>query len=74
MELLDPAANVKPSAFLSQAVEAMGYVHPTRIQAACLRPALEGRDLLANAQTGEAEPRRYCGRCSLSYYFRGQGG
>ncbi|PHJ19285.1 dead deah box rna [Cystoisospora suis] len=40
---------------LLRAVEAMGYVHPTQIQAACLRPALEGRDLLANAQTGSGK-------------------
>jgi superfamily II DNA/RNA helicase len=37
---------------LLQALEADGYAEPTPIQAAAIPPALEGRDILATAQTG----------------------
>ncbi|CBZ55704.1 putative DEAD/DEAH box RNA helicase [Neospora caninum Liverpool] len=40
---------------LLRAIQDLEYAHPTHIQAACLRPALEGRDLLANAQTGSGK-------------------
>lgn len=33
-------------------ITAAGYVHPTPIQAACIVPALEGKDLIGLAQTG----------------------
>jgi ATP-dependent RNA helicase RhlE len=37
---------------LLQGVEAMGYTEPTPIQLRSIPPALEGRDLIASAQTG----------------------
>ena len=37
---------------LLQGVEAMGYTDPTPIQLRSIPPALEGRDLIASAQTG----------------------
>ena len=33
-------------------IEAAGYVTPTPIQAACIQPALDGKDLIGLAQTG----------------------
>ena len=37
---------------VARAVEEMGYVEPTEIQAAAIPPLLEGRDLMGQAQTG----------------------
>lgn len=37
---------------LLQAIDALGYEKPSPIQAACIPPMLEGRDLLGQAQTG----------------------
>ncbi len=54
------ASNDSPDAFAKlgltdkvlQAVDALGYAEPTPVQAAAIPLALEGRDLLAAAQTG----------------------
>ena len=37
------------------AIEAVGYTHPTRIQAAVLPPLLDGRDIVGQAQTGSGK-------------------
>jgi ATP-dependent RNA helicase RhlE len=39
-------------AFLKINLAKHGFVHPTPIQAAAIPPALEGRDVVATAQTG----------------------
>jgi ATP-dependent RNA helicase DeaD len=40
---------------LLRAIEAIGYAHPTKIQAAVLPALLEGRDLVGQAQTGSGK-------------------
>ena len=40
---------------LLRAIEAVGYTHPTKIQAAVLPPLLEGRDIFGQAQTGSGK-------------------
>lgn len=40
---------------LLRAIEAVGYTHPTRIQAAVLPPLLAGRDIFGQAQTGSGK-------------------
>jgi ATP-dependent RNA helicase DeaD len=40
---------------LLRAIEAIGYTHPTKIQAAVLPPLLEGRDIVGQAQTGSGK-------------------
>jgi ATP-dependent RNA helicase RhlE len=37
---------------LTEAVHAVGHTEPTPIQSLAIRPALEGRDIIASAQTG----------------------
>ncbi|MEO8070370.1 MAG: DEAD/DEAH box helicase, partial [Acidobacteriota bacterium] len=45
--------NLHPS--LLRAVKELGFVRPTGIQADAIPPALEGRDVLACAQTGSGK-------------------
>lgn len=40
---------------LLRAIEAIGYMHPTKIQAAVLPPLLAGRDIFGQAQTGSGK-------------------
>jgi ATP-dependent RNA helicase RhlE len=47
-----PFSKLGISKSLLQGVEAMGYTEPTPIQLRSIPPALEGRDLIASAQTG----------------------
>src|SRR5512142_2638873 len=37
---------------LRQALDELGYVHPTPVQAAVFEPALQGHDLVVQARTG----------------------
>ncbi len=37
---------------IARAIAELGYEEPTSIQASCIPPLLEGRDLLGQAQTG----------------------
>ncbi|HUP45765.1 MAG TPA: DEAD/DEAH box helicase [Thermoanaerobaculia bacterium] len=43
------------SAPILEAIRSVGFEHPTPIQAAVIPPALEGRDLIALAQTGSGK-------------------
>ncbi|GAB5355437.1 hypothetical protein AAMO2058_000205400 [Amorphochlora amoebiformis] len=38
-----------------KAVATLGFVHPTLVQAACIPTALEGRDIMAKAETGSGK-------------------
>src|SRR6185503_9464219 len=40
------------SALLKSNIEKQGYIQPTPVQAEAIEPALEGRDVVATAQTG----------------------
>lgn len=40
---------------LLKALDGLGYAHPSHVQAAAIPPALQGRDLLVNAQTGSGK-------------------
>jgi len=46
--------NLHPS--ILKAVEEQGYTHPTPIQAQAIPSVMEGRDILASAQTGTGKP------------------
>ena len=48
-------ADLKLSRPLLKACEALGYVHPTPIQSACVPLALAGRDICASAVTGSGK-------------------
>jgi superfamily II DNA/RNA helicase len=60
---LTPSTNVSFASFedmplhakLAQAVKACGYTTPTEIQKLAIPPVLDGRDLLASAQTGSGK-------------------
>src|SRR5436309_15538171 len=43
------------SAPIRQSIKEVGFEHPTPIQAAVIPPALEGRDIIALAQTGSGK-------------------
>jgi ATP-dependent RNA helicase RhlE len=42
-----------------EAVHALGWVHPTQVQAQALGPVLQGRDVLVTAQTGSGKTLAY---------------
>jgi ATP-dependent RNA helicase RhlE len=44
---------------LQQRLASLNFVHPTPVQAAAIPPALEGRDILATAQTGTGKTLSY---------------
>jgi ATP-dependent RNA helicase RhlE len=50
-----PFANLKLHPSLLKAVKELGWVRPTAIQAEAIPPAIEGRDLIASAQTGSGK-------------------
>ncbi|MBM4121986.1 MAG: DEAD/DEAH box helicase [Nitrospira sp.] len=41
--------------FLAQRLQGQGFTQPTPIQAAAIKPAIEGRDILAQAKTGSGK-------------------
>src|SRR5579864_8099357 len=52
-EALPPTFDVLPlSADLRQAVDALGYTHPTPVQRAVYEPAVRGKNLVVQARTG----------------------
>jgi len=50
-----PFAHLKLNPALTKAIKELGFVRPTPIQAEAVPPALEGRDLIACAQTGSGK-------------------
>jgi superfamily II DNA/RNA helicase len=42
--------------FLAQRLQQAGMINPTPVQQAAIQPALEGRDILAQAKTGSGKP------------------
>jgi ATP-dependent RNA helicase RhlE len=50
-----PFTHLKLSPALTKAIKELGFVRPTPIQAEAVPPALEGRDLIACAQTGSGK-------------------
>jgi ATP-dependent RNA helicase RhlE len=50
-----PFAQLKLHPALLQAVKELGFVRPTPIQAQAIAPAMQGRDLIACAQTGSGK-------------------
>jgi ATP-dependent RNA helicase RhlE len=50
-----PFTHLKLHAALTKAIKELGFVRPTPIQAEAIPPALEGRDLIACAQTGSGK-------------------
>lgn len=55
-----------------QAVERIGYEHPTPIQVAVIPRALEGRDVIGLAQTGSGKTAAFC-LPMVDYLFEGHG-
>ena len=45
---------------IQRAIAAIGYTHPTKIQAAVLPPLLDGRDVVGQAQTGSGKTAAFC--------------
>jgi ATP-dependent RNA helicase RhlE len=50
-----PFAHLKLHPSLLKAVKELGWVRPTAIQAEAIPPAMEGRDVIASAQTGSGK-------------------
>src|SRR5918994_888367 len=50
-----PFSHLKLNPALTKAIKELGFVRPTPIQAEAIPPALEGRDLIACAQTGSGK-------------------
>jgi ATP-dependent RNA helicase RhlE len=50
-----PFAHLKLDPALTKAIKELGFVRPTPIQAEAVPPALDGRDLIACAQTGSGK-------------------
>jgi ATP-dependent RNA helicase RhlE len=50
-----PFTHLKLNPALTRAIKELGFVRPTPIQAEAVPPALEGRDLIACAQTGSGK-------------------
>jgi ATP-dependent RNA helicase RhlE len=50
-----PFTHLQLSPALTKAIKELGFVRPTPIQAEAIPPALEGRDLIACAQTGSGK-------------------
>jgi ATP-dependent RNA helicase RhlE len=50
-----PFSNLKLHPALVRAVKELGFVRPTAVQTAAIPPALEGRDVIASAQTGSGK-------------------
>lgn len=48
-------ANFNLSTFLAQRLNSQGFTQPTPIQVATITPAIEGRDILAQAKTGSGK-------------------
>ncbi|MBM4124804.1 MAG: DEAD/DEAH box helicase [Nitrospira sp.] len=48
-------ADFQLSPFLAQRLSSQGFTAPTPIQAAAIKPAIEGRDILAQAKTGSGK-------------------
>src|SRR5512145_1209969 len=50
-----PFTHLKLHASLLKAIKELGWVRPTAIQAEAIPPAIEGRDVMASAQTGSGK-------------------
>jgi ATP-dependent RNA helicase RhlE len=50
-----PFTQLKLNPALTKAIKELGFIHPTAIQTQAIPPALQGRDLIACAQTGSGK-------------------
>ena len=50
-----PFTQLKLNAALLKAIKELGWARPTAIQAEAIPPAMEGRDVMACAQTGSGK-------------------
>lgn len=56
---------------LAESISALGWINPTDIQAACIPQALQGRDIIGLAETGNGYSLLYF--CSVNIFLLGSG-